>query len=492
MIKENQSLFYFNLTLFIIIIINIIVLSITRESFATADPNPSALIRVETRPCTLHLVNDTELCDKLSDFYKLSDLQLQIIINKMQNNISTSNTSIDLLQFVRNNKSKLPINACKLQINKLKEIQKFYSTSNLNINISKSIFKTMDYDRETMSGYCLADITNYSTFLNSNIYEIVKPSISSNLFYPLTDDNTIMNVADEKNTKYMAIKMKNITNIDSMLNDEHICKINTFSLEDNLRFMRLHCYLSKANDLKINYAELIEYNTEKRSFNIIENTSDDLNDLFTYVYNQKQLAYAPRPINCSIFKFTYDYCKKIEEYTRFDNIMFSLAEIRIAPRIVKHNIDLSAYTVSSNIPNDNIPEIIKKKTNNLLDENIILQNKLQEYTSNQSDAQLRFNNLKTEICPSQINSKKEYDMCVIKQNIVVDEYNMYEMDKFYVNQKLTENRQEYYTFIDTSTKIEKMRVTINDINDVIKSGITVSYNKYADYISNDDYLYLMI
>lgn len=489
MINENQSLFYFNLTLFIIIMINIIILSITRESFQT-ESNPSSLIKVETRPCTLHLVSDTELCDKLSDFYKLSDLQLQIILNKMSNNMSEKNTSSDLIKFVKNNKATLPINACKLEINRLKEIRNFYSSNN--VNVLKSTFKTMDHDKETMSGYCLTDITSYSTFSNSNIFDIVRPTISSNLFYPLTDDNTMRNIVDDQNMRYMAIKMKNITNVDSILDDEHICKINTFSLEDNLRFLRLHCYLTKANDLKVNYAELIEYNVEKRNFHKVENEPDALDVLFTYLYNQNQVIYTPRSVNISIFKFTYDYCKKIEEYSRFDNINFSLGEIRLAPRTIKHNLDLSPYASSSNLSNDSIPEIIKIKTNSLLQENIILQNKLHEYTSNQYDVQNRLNILRSDTCPSQINSKKEYDMCMSQQNIIIDEYNMYEVDKFYVNKKITENRQQYYTFIDASDKIKKINVSIDDINDVIKSGITIQYSKYSDYISNDDYIYLMI
>jgi hypothetical protein len=153
---------------------------------------------------------------------------------------------------------------------------------------------------------------------------------------------------------------------------------------------------------------------------------------------------------------------------------------------------LSPYASSSNLSNDSIPEIIKIKTNSLLQENIILQNKLHEYTSNQYDVQNRLNILRSDTCPSQINSKKEYDMCMSQQNIIIDEYNMYEVDKFYVNKKFTENRQQYYTFIDASDKIKKINVSIDDINDVVKSGITIQYSKYSDYISNDDYIYLMI
>lgn len=487
--KEYGFLFYINILLFLIIIINIIIIVFRerKKRLENFETNNTDIIKVNTRPCTLHLTNDDNLCNQLSDIYKMSDLQIQVQLNKMEYNGNT--TSYSMLQFVKDNKKTLPINACKIELNKFREVNNLYASSN-NVNLYKNIYRDINYNETNLSGYCLSDITEYSQINISNIINMVNPLISSNIFFTADTDNPT-NIYDENNSRYLALKVKNRVNRDTLLSDvPFICSDVKVSLEDKLQFLRLHCALYDKTQLVIDNIDNVYYDANLRNFRQTE-TSNILEPLFSYIYDKKQIKYVPTTKNVLIYKFTQNFCNKIEEYSIYDNVQFSLSELNIMPQIIKYNIELSPTLFSSNIINDSIPHIVANKMTNILKSNNDIVQQIALHTSNQLILNEKYAQMKIETCPSVLNNNTKA-LCVLQTNAIQDEYNMLETEKYSLNDILQKQRTVYYDLVETKKKIDNMKLTITDINIFIKPKVPIQYSKYADMISNDDYLYIML
>lgn len=485
----RKELFYINLLLVFIIIINIIVLSLKNDIEHFEDQVSSStqgLITVETRPCTLHLTNDNDLCEKLSDIYKLSDLQIQVQMNKMQD--LGNQASYDMMKYVKENKKNLPINACKVELQRMKEVRNMYGTSN--INVFKNISRNLNYNTETLSGYCLSDVSQYSELDSSNILNILKTSVSSNLFVEPALDNSVANIVDGTDkSRYMAIRVQNKIGIDTLLqNTASICKDTNVSLENGIKFLRLHCGLIKDTQLFVNLIDFVAYDDKLRKF--VTTTDDKVDNMFTYSYDKKQIMYQPVAKDAMIYKITYDYCNKIEAYTVFDNLKFSLGELRISPMMIKQNIDLNTSNVQ-NVP-QNVPENVNKIMMSIITDNRDIENKIIMYSSNQDLMMKDISKLNREICPSIATNNNEKALCMLRANALEDEYNLLEVQKYQLKETLAKQRILYQTFLETSYKINTSKYTLKDINQMINTGITVSYSKYADMVSSDDCLYLQI
>lgn len=485
--KELGDMFYINLVLVCVIIINVILMSlksVNTEHFADEQVQASG-IKVETRPCTLHLTNDNDLCEKLADIYKLSELQIQVQMNKMQD--MGNQASYDMMKYVKENKKSLPINACKVELNKMKEVHNMYASSN--INVFKNIYRNLNYNTETLSGYCLSDVSQYSELDSSNILNILKTAVSSNLFVSPAVDNSVANIVDVgDNSRYMAIRVQNKIGIDTLLKDSaSICKDTNVVLENGLKFLRLHCGLLKDTQLFVNMIDFVAYDNKQRKFVTTDGTFDNM---FTYTYDKKQIMYQSVAKDAMIYKITYDYCDKIEAYTVFDNLKFSLGELRVMPIMIKQNIDLSTLTSTSNIVD--IPATVNNKMMSIISDNRDIENRIIMYSSNQDLMIKDISKLNREICPSIVTNNNEKALCMLRANALEDEYNMLEVQKYQLKETLAKQRTAYQTFLETSYKITATKYTLNEINQMINSGVTVSYSKYADMVSNDDCIYIQV
>lgn len=512
MIKDFDPLFYINIVLFLLIIINIIIIVMRerkrREFFEDASPSTD-IIKVNTRPCTLHLTNDDELCNRMADIYKMSDLQIQVILNKIQyeGNMST----YSLLQFVKDNKKTLPINACKIELNKFKEVNNLYlSTSS---NLYKNIYRDISYNNSTLSGYCLSDISEYSSFNTSNIINIVNPTLSSNIFFNAQLDSPT-NVYDENNSRYLALKVRNKINRDVLLNDmPYVCSELKTPIEDKLQFIRLHCALYDTSRLVVDNIDFVNYDANSRKMQIVSdtrpsimttipfiqsepeimqyNSSNILNTMFSYIYDKKQIKYVPINKQVFIYKFTHNFCNKIEEFTMYDNIQFSLAELNVQPTIIKYNIDLSPIISNSNVIDNNIPTAVNNKLSSILISNNNNIRSIDDHTSNQILLNAMYAKLREETCPALVNNKDKA-LCTLRTNAIQDEYNIHEIEKYSLQEKLQNQRVVYYELLETKKRIDNTSFTIADIKDIVSVKVPITYSKYADMISNDDCLYIQI
>jgi hypothetical protein len=494
MIKGD--LFYINLALFLIMIINAILITLKyTENFESADENSqtsNSLVKVVTRPCTLHLTNDDDLCEKLADIYKMTELQIQVVMNKMK--IEGNKSRYDLMQFVKDNKKTLPINACKVQLNNFREVQNLYNSSNA--NLFKNISRNTYYDDKNLFGYCLTDITSYSDVGMSNILDILSaknPPLSSNIFSPLTPENTVINIQDVgNNSRYAAIKIQNRISMNTLLNEAgSICPNVNVALDDGMQFLRFKCTLANEVNLKFNQLEMVSYNKLDRKFDINQGSSNiELDPFFTYRYNNRQIVYGPAQKDILAYKMTYDYCNRLEAFAIFNNLKFSFSELNVMPKIVKYSIDLPNIQ-TSNV--NSVPSMVYSKMNNILLENKIITARLDEYTSNQDILKTEFSKLRLETCPSILTDNNRKAMCVIRAANVEDEYNKLEVEKYYLKELLEKQRQEYNILIDAANKINIAKFTVKDINEIIgMGGMAVAYSKYADIVSNDDYIYVQV
>jgi hypothetical protein len=489
MSKENSTLKYINLILFLILIINIILLTTKYSNIEKFEEQVRQPIKIDTRPCTLHLTNNSDLCDQLEEIYKMSDIQIQVILNQMKVDPNANKTNYDNLRYIKDNKASLPLNACKIELNNLKESKNIYGSSN--ILVYKNLTKVIDYNQNNLSGYCLSDISSYTGLSHINMLNKVQSNISSNMFYiPLTLSNTVSNIIDNNN-KYLAIKMKDNLNAETLLNEEkYICKNNTITLENNLKYIKLDCMLHNDIFLKVHNINIVQYSSLTQQFTTLD-TNQKI-DLFSYMYNNKQIIYVPKTLQLPIYKFTYNYCDKIESFKIYDNIPISLAELSIPNKIIKYNLDLAPYS-SSNI-DDNIPNIINNKLQSIFNE--IKQNneRLSAFSSNQQNIDIEYVYLTTIRCPSFTGTmqKQDYDMCVGNANTLLNNSQLIVEQKYYVQQELSKLQNNYLTLIETNKLIRETYFSVKELQEYVKYGVLINYSKYANLISNDNSIYIQI
>jgi hypothetical protein len=420
----------------------------------------------------------------------MSDIQIQVILNQMKNDPNGNKTNYDNLKYIKGNKASLPLNACKIELNNLKESRNIYGSSN--ILLYKNLTKVIDYNENNLSGYCLSDVSSYTGLSHLNMLNQIQSNISSNMFYiPLTLSNTVSNIIDNTNNKYLAIKMKDNLQAETLLNEEkYICKNNTITLENNLKYIKFDCMLHNDIFLKVHNINIVQYSALTQQFSTLD--SSQKVDLFSYMYTNKQIIYVPKTLQLPIYKFTYNYCNKIESFKIYNNIPISLGEFNIPNKIIKYNLDLEPYS-SSNI-DDNMPNIINDKLQSIFDE--IKQNneKLGAFSSNQHNIDIEYVYLTTIRCPSFTGSmqKQDYDICIGNANTLLNNSQLIIEQKYYIQKELSKLQNDYITLIETNRFIRETYFSVKELQEYVKYGALINYSKYANLISNDNSIYVQI
>jgi hypothetical protein len=423
----------------------------------------------------------------------MTQLQLQILLNKMKVDPKQKST-YDLLKYVQQNKNSLSINACKVELNGLREVRKNYYSSN--INLYKNMNRPIQYDEGSLLGYCLADVTSYANIDANNVLSLVNNvgNISSNIFYNAELPASNLQILDEKNySKYFPVKVRENVNMQTVLAEsKYFCSEdpNMPALDNNLAFLKLHCYLDNDTKLKVKKLSTVQYSTSNKLLND-DPDSYLLKKTFDYKYDDKKIKYTAITLPVSVYKFTYNFCNKIESYAMYNIPKFSMDEFHIAPKIIKHNIDLMPYLPNSK-NNANVEQIVNLKIKEFFDEIKMINQQVDTYTSNQDAITVEFQKMKQTTCPSIIDNNKKYTECMLQQNMLSDNYNMIESDKYYLKDILQSKRSTYADLIDAAEKMRIMQFTLKEINEAIENGIEIDYFKYADFVSNDNCIYLLL
>lgn len=451
---NNEIIFYINISLFLIIIFNIILFTLNTsvETFNVNNINKS--INAELRSCNIYLLDDEKMCDKLEKIYKMSNTQIDITLDKLK---EKNKESYKLLKYVKSNKEKLDVNACKIQFSHLKEIVS---------DNYKNISKALNYDDNNLSGYCLSKLDNVSD-IDDTISKI-----------EITDS-----ISKQINT-YETIKISN--DIKKVLETSKVCSYIKHTLDNNLKFFKLYCKLITINNkyaISVNKIELLVYINNKF---IVYETDYDMNDFFKFTYNTKQILYQPKEITVSIYSFIFDACNIIDEFYIINFINFSLKEFNIPSKIVLYNVNLLPYTLDDNT---NISSVLNKKINDSLDEITVLNNQIKVYNDNIKDIMNNYNEIQ-KYCNNNVDKPEIYDKCKKNMTSLLDKNDIIEEEKKFLLDKKEKEENNYTYLIEGQKKLRNISYSLNEINDIIKTGIILDYNKYSDYLSNDDCIYI--
>lgn len=472
-----EYLMYLNIILFIVIIINIIILSskssyIERFYISSSNISPTSSnipninpnkIRVELRPCTINLTSDDDICNQLSDIYEMSKIQIQVLLNTMKKN-NADLSSYNLLKYIRDNKDSIPINTCKIEIDNWKEIKNTYMSSN--IYPYKNIINNTDYNDETLSGYCLYDVSTNSNInpdkkIINNIEDINYPNeLKLYELYKFDNNvpvNTIAKLACEnKNTSYLII-------------------------DNNLIFMRLNCYLDNETNLKTNNIEFVKYNSSTKKFDKIKG---NLSKFLKFKY-KKQIILGFDNIQVSAYVFTFDICNNIKKYVISNYINFSFDEFpEVLPVLIENNIDLpeqSDYSIYS---------LINMKINKIIDSYKKLNDQIQIYTENMNDIMTNYKVIEGKYINSGSSSMSSSDDD--QMQYLLSKYEIIASEKTQLENELAKQKNIHLFYMNVNKKLKNATITLDEINYMIKNGCQLSYNKYSKLISNDNYIYLQV
>lgn len=503
-----------NIFLILIIIFTTIILSLKKvEKFINQDDgdkcdlNTTNVMYVKTRPCAYYLTSEENLCDKLEDYYELSNIQLQIMLNAIKNNPSRKDIYNTLL-FVKNNKDTLPYNSCKIQLNNWIELKNVYTSNYTNPDYKfKNITIPNNYSNDDLNGYCFKEIVDNNKGENIQTNSINKFSFndidndrSSNIVnnknininiknnlspigynsmvqeYSLINDNSILTTpcknksissfvdVDNVDKKYIAMGFKEPIDIEEIKNDKYICdNINIKQdIENGKSFIKLYCILDNLL-LKCNKIAFVKYNQQN---NIFEDIVDDktlkniINKYFGYYYDDNNIIYGALSIKSYFYIMTFNICNKLKKYYKTDNkkdFSFDILNIQkniIGSRELLKNIDSSnlndmdyKYAINNNI-NANI---------NLLSyQNTEYNNTINDYNTQQDNInKINMESLKN--C-NDINNQLNYNNCYITLNSMKSE--------LYTKNKELEN---YNLSLLTSNIMitDKIQLNISILNDDI-------------------------
>jgi hypothetical protein len=465
----NNIIFYTNILLIIVIFFNTILLSyITLEDFAMPQK-----LNTKLRSCTIYLTDEQDLCDKLEKIYKMSNIQLQIAFNKMNKQRDKKESAL-LLKYILeiknsfNNKNL----SCKIQFSQLKEV-----VSDNYLNITKAI----NYNDANLYGYCLAKISDNNpnstnvniTDINTNTTELYEPIKIS--FY---ENDTLKNIDENKK--------KTNENIDRVLynllnNSTSICSYEKHNIDNGLKFLKLYCRLNKEKLICYKIDVLIYQNG-----NFVIQNNYNMNDFFRFYYNNRQVLYTPKDISVSVYCFIFDICKKIDEFLINNFIDFSFKDFYIEPKIAIYNIKLTSSIVITE--KTNIYSIINTRINEIFKDIEIYNNQIKEYNTN-IENNIKEYNISKENCDKLID---EQEKIICNQNLesnLISRISIDEEKKFLIN-KIQKLREEYILLVEGQQKLRNIGTTITEINDFIKLGIVLDYDKYSDLLSNDDCIYI--
>jgi hypothetical protein len=420
------------------------------------------IIKAKLRPCTMQLTNDSDICDKLSDIYELSDVQIQVLINNMVAQ-HQDESAIKMLQYIKDNKKNIPINSCKIQLAQLKEIKEAYlTTSNIEYPY-KYISKNTDIDENILSGYCLSDVSNRSEVNN-------KHKIIDNL-----EDITNIN----KPQLYELYRFDNNYSIESIT--DFYCKDNTSNkdipFDANLTFIRLRVSVSKNSILNIYKIDTVYYDQYTNKFQ--QQSTYDIAKLFELQVIRKQILLTFSTVETSIYTLHFDICNRIKKYNISNYVYFSFKEIaNLKPKLIDNNVDLDEKEID-------VKALINMKLNAIIDKHNAVNDQIQTYHNNMKEIMLNYSKLQ-EVCSDMIRCKSQSEYLLSKHDSIQSE-------KRQLESELQKLKTEHMHYVEINKKLKEVSFTLNEINDMLGTiGMPISYEKYAKFISNDDCIYLQI
>ena len=436
------------------------------EAFEVLEPHNSSsyaatskVIQASLRPCTIQLTNHADICDKLSDIYEMSDAQIQVLINNMiTKNVDKS--IIKTLEYIYQNKTKLPINACKIQLEQMHEIKQTYPITSVEEYPYKYITKNTEYDDSRLTGYCLLDISNQSKINNNNAI--------------------VDNIQDIANTNanqlYELHKFNNSSDIDTI--KDLYCTTNTtyVGIDNKLMFMRLHTSVSKDNIIYVYKIDVVSYDTQLKRFQ--QQTMYDISSLFQFQLIRKQIILGFATIALLIYTFTFDICKRIKTYSISSYVYFSFNEIaNIRSKLIDNNVDLQNES-------GDVKGFINVKINNIIDRHNAMNDQIQAYNTNMTEIMTNYKKIQ-DIC--------EDTKCKQQMDYLLSKYENIASEKTQLESELTKLKEEHSHYVDISKKLKDTAFTLNEINEMLGViGMPIPYEKYSKYISNDNCIYLQI
>ena len=273
------------------VVIFIILISLSWKRIDHFENNNTSL-RVKTRPCEMHLTNDTEMCNKLHMFYTMGNIQLQVAINNMKKlKDPSSKQAYNMLRYIQSKKKHLPINSCKIQIDGLSEIDKsitYESVVDENGTVAnessnterttpytfKSTASFSEYDPVSFKGYCLLD-TNYDTDEMS-----VRMKVNKEYSDIMNTDDMILTSkiqdVDKDSTTYAALKFSNDVYAKILNNPQQFCKKNNANIDipDKSIFIKITCHLENVSKISGSKVEIVEYLQQDNAFKKINKYGD--------------------------------------------------------------------------------------------------------------------------------------------------------------------------------------------------------------------------
>lgn len=449
--KEYNYLLQMNIILFIILVFMSIINSSKNIEKYENIPN---YINAEMRECTFYIVNDENICDKLRDIYKMGNIQLQYAINNAK---KTDKELYDKLVYIKNNKKNLSINDCKIQINNFKEIKKLYGSNEV------FAYKNITKDRaaeNTLSNYCMI--------------ETKTPT-----------QNAITNGEDMKS--YEIVHIDNYMNMKELRDKiPNMCQYEKMQIDDMI-FFKLQCILENETVLKVNNIDVIE--VRNGIFNTVSDISEKtsyIDKIYQYRYTNKQLLYEPKKLNSSIYTFNFDKCQKIEKMYITNNMPFSFKELKIFPKIISYNIELS----SKDINNDFTLEI-NKQINQEYDNKNIYNEHLEIYDDNKKNV-MKIYEKENSKCLDMVNKNVEYSKCNEKMEALKQELELIELEQNKINNEIKLIDNKIMKLVETNKKLRSNSISLEELNNMIVAGVEIDYDKYVKYVSSDDCIYIQI
>lgn len=246
---------------------------------------------------------------------------------------------------------------------------------------------------------------------------------------------------------------------------------------------------------------------------------------FTYIENSS-LIYSSYTVPIKMFIFDFDICSSIQSYNTKDEITdpydenkkskikISFTEdLRVSPIMIKQTMNISFKDDTKNISeaedvkvtddkDGDIKKLIENKINDIDEENKDIKIKLKEYDEALDKTTKNYVNLQS-LCQE---NQDTYSKCIDRANI--DYGNLYKLITI-AKTGLSDLIQRNNATKDSLKSVEEImsltQFTIEDMNqDILNNtpknkdgslrnkGVSISFQKFSPFISNDDCLYFQL
>ena len=246
---------------------------------------------------------------------------------------------------------------------------------------------------------------------------------------------------------------------------------------------------------------------------------------FTYIENGA-LMFSSYSLSVKMYKFEFDICSTIQSYdittevtdpsdeSKKNKIKFSFTEdLRVSPILIKQTLkipfkdDTKIISESDDIRvtddiNGDIKNLINDKISNIGDENKDITNKLKEYDEALDKVAKNYVNLQS-LCQE---NQDTYSSCIDRANINFGNlYKLISITKTGLSDLIQRNIATRDSLKNVLEVMSITKFTIEDLNEDIlnntpknndgslrNKGVSISYDKFTPYVSNDDCIYFQI